>query len=287
MANPGVMHTDKIILESAPSCSFSKRRGRLNSLIQFQYILWISGLLLLSPPIMSAVGGNLENARIYEQTGALITRQFGWPLMICTATLIAPRVLITAAHCSGQSLLFTLNADVNHSSKINDIPVRRFYVNPAYNLRSAGSIHDIALVELEKPINNVGIESILTPAMANTMLHFNRHVSLVGYGKMRVDETSFGKKNAAEATITYLNKEEMIIGAVGTAQNCDGDSGGPAFLTDKQGTRWLVGIASRSVNELTSCTDGSIHTRIDAYAYWINLILHTINVESYINYSGN
>jgi secreted trypsin-like serine protease len=71
----------------------------------------------------------------------------------------------------------------------------------------------------------------------------------------------------------------MTIGAPGEPQNCEGDSGGPAFLVGADGTKRLVGIVSRSANDATDCVDGSVHTRVDAYADWIATTLHLIDED--------
>jgi trypsin len=228
------------------------------------------------------VGGTPTAASKYQNTGELVTRLFGSTIFLCTATAITPRVLITAAHCvaawSAQPLDFTLSADVRSAHDWASVSAGRAYLNPAYDLRANGLLHDIALVELDAPLEGLTGEHVIDPADAVTLLRPGVRIELVGYGRIRADEEGLlGTKNAAQATITGVSANEITIGAPGAPQNCEGDSGGAAFLVGADGARRLVGIVSRSANDATDCVDGSIHTRVDAYADWIVATLHTID----------
>lgn len=238
-------------------------------------------VLSASTVSLGVVGGKPVAAATYPGTGALVTRRFGSAVIVCTATVIAPRVLVTAAHCVTnfpvQPLDFTLATSALSTRGPASVPVRRAYVDPEYHLRRGAPLHDVALVELEAPLEGLSPERVLHPEDAVTVLRPGLHVQLVGYGITRADGWLWGEKNAAEATITRVGADEMTIGETGGPQNCTGDSGGPAFFVAADGTRWLIGVVSRSANDMTACVDGSIQTRLDAHAQWIVVTLRRID----------
>lgn len=221
-----------------------------------------------------AAAARLPNdPQAYPATGALIMRPFGSAVLVCTGTLVAPRVVITAAHCvtriSKERLEFTLNHDVATAPKAASASVRRTFVNPEFNLRAKGSLHDIALIELDRPLGSPACERILSPAQAPALLRSGVSVELVGYGGGVPGGARLGQKAVTRANLTSVRADEVTIGGPDEPQSCEGDSGGPAFLVDASGVRRLAAVASRSANDATECLDGSVHTRVDAYATWL------------------
>jgi hypothetical protein len=122
-----------------------------------------------------------------------------------------------------------------------------------YDLRAKGHAHDIALVELDAPLNGLTAERVLDPLEAAAVLRPGVRVELVGYGRTSADGWRLGEMNAAEATITSVGAYEMTIGRPRRAAELPGRLGGPAFLTVADGTRRLISIVSRSANDATDC----------------------------------
>lgn len=225
-------------------------------------------------------GGALdEDPSAYRATGAFFVRPFGSAFLECTGTAIAPRAVITAAHCvtnlSKKHLEFTLNRDATAAPAAASVAVLRAYVHPDYDLRSPGSMHDIALAELEAPLETSSFERSLSSAEASAVLRPDADVELVGYGA----NSRVAEKTAKRATIRGLRADEMTIGGPGEPQSCAGDSGGPAFVLNERGARRIAGIVSRSANDATECVDGSIDTRVDAYSDWLAATLATIEAD--------
>jgi secreted trypsin-like serine protease len=224
-----------------------------------------------------------DDVQAYAATGAFIIRPFGRPILVCTGTLVTPRVVVTAAHCvarkSTHRLEFNLGRDVGQTPESAGVPIRRVFVNPQYDLRASGSLHDIALVELEASLGT-STEQVLSPDEASRVLGPGSRVELVGYGGRAANGSPLAAKGATRARITSLRADEMTIGGPGEPQGCEGDSGGPAFALVPGGGRRLVAVTSRSANAATECEDGSIHTRVDVYASWLVTTLATIEADA-------
>jgi secreted trypsin-like serine protease len=230
----------------------------------------------------AVVGGTPVDASTYSATGALLSvSPSGRTLALCTATLVAPGTVLTAAHCVAKSgaevMQFSLAAGVAEGGETR-VGVSRVYVHPAFDPTATGPMHDLALAQLNATLTGVGAETILQPNEDANVITPGAMVELVGYGSTS-QSGLWGDKNAAAARIAAVDTTEMTIGAPGQAQNCVGDSGGPSFVVLAGGKRRIAGVVSRSANDASECVDGSIHTRVDAHAEWVLATLSRIEGE--------
>src|SRR5215831_18021910 len=199
----------------------------------------------------AVIGGNTADALAYGATGALIEWvSSGVPLLVCSATLIQAGTVLTAAHCvSGRdvrSLYFTAAADVGQASLSSAARGRRAYLHPSFAPASRVSLHDIAVVELERSAAAEPVaDRVLESLDAGPALAAGDPVELVGYGRETADGGVVGSKNAAAARISAVSADEFRVGGPGEAQNCVGDSGGPSYAIASDASRRLVGIVSR------------------------------------------
>ena len=154
----------------------------------------------------------------------------------CTATLIGPRDVLTAAHCIESSSGRFLVAGSNRRWS-------KAYVHEAYNDSTLSN--DIAVVILDSAVTGVKPSPLRTTAVSS-----GQKIALVGYGY-----TSFSGGNSAGAKYVGTNSIAKVgstwFSYVGNSNNCSGDSGGPSFIGDV-----VVGVHSSGEGNAYCSTTG-------------------------------
>jgi len=209
----------------------------------------------------SIVGGEVDTGD--PGVVAVYAQQPGQPGgFLCTGSLIAPTVVLTAAHCvseaeTGANATFTVltSANINRSGG-PALAVREVHANPRWSAKRLESGHDQGIVVLAQPaalpvlpINRQGLASSLR----------GKPVRIVGYGLSDgVGQTGAGIKRQA---VTSLGAIQTNLIAVGDSRRgtCNGDSGGPAFMS-LNGQETIVGTTSYGNAD---CSDGGFDARVD------------------------
>lgn len=154
----------------------------------------------------------------------------------CGATVIAPSVAVTAAHCivMAQAPVFGIGLGTVGSGP--PYPARRVVVHPSYAPNGPSRYqHDVAVLLLETPVP-------VTPAVI-ARADPQRDARYVGYGRVTpgpVGERNgyTGERKSARQTIMSIDGLNVFTtGADGGL--CWGDSGGPLF---QNGTNELLGV---------------------------------------------
>ena len=184
----------------------------------------------------------------------------------CTGTVIAPRAVLTAAHCvaGGYDPAATL---VFFGTVVGEAgPFRRVSAityHPDFYTDEVGFVYnDVAVLTLEEdaPVKPMAWQR--TPLADPT----DRTVTFVGYGVSDgQSQTGSGTRRTVDDVVLAMDENYLWFGN-GYSGICFGDSGGPTLL-DQGGTLTVVAVSS-TVSGRT-CVEGSETTRVDIHADFI------------------
>jgi secreted trypsin-like serine protease len=217
------------------------------------------------------IGGTVDNGD--PSVVALFVHQPGQNQgSLCTASVISPTVLLTAAHCVdprevGQGNVFEAFAGTRFDSTATRLPaVKETHFDAQFNPNNLSAGHDVGIVILSSATN-------LTPLPFNKKAlpstETGKTLRIVGFGTNTHDGAGAGTKRVASTKVDAFNALLLQIGN-SNKQTCHGDSGGPAFQT-VGGVPTIVGITSfgQDLSPTSQCVGGGFDTRVDAVAAFI------------------
>ena len=190
----------------------------------------------------------------------------------CSGALIAPRLAVTAGHCTGVTRVFLKGSDIDVPADGETITVTETIRHPDVDLRVLVLAHDSTV----RPRRIERTADLGNPTEAR----------LVGFGAVNLAGTmDYGKKRTVDVPIKSLDcgtpEEanefacvqglEIISGHRGFLKgNCTGDSGGPLYISAQDGSFRLLGVISRPIkNPANVCGDAGVSVRLDKFIDWI------------------
>ena len=241
----------------------------------------------------------------YPMTGGLLVEgtAFGFTerLLMCSSTLIAPDVVLAAAHCVDiesmaeeygvtlEDVGYTFSRQTDLSEHVLDLQLTEWpedavhawdwVTHPDWDMNALqtglAENYDISLIFLEEPILDVPHAYVILPEEVD-QLQEGTEVAVVGWGQQTADaETSpVGEKTMGMSYISELAAPEFQVGLVETdTRKCHGDSGGPSFMwveTEALDDMRIVGVTSHAYDESDCAEKGGVDTRVDHYLEWID-----------------
>ncbi|XP_050087791.1 serine protease persephone-like isoform X2 [Anopheles aquasalis] len=218
----------------------------------------------------------------------------------CGASLITSNFLLTAAHCKTRNgptiaLLGTVTIADDHDGI--EIGVKTFIKHNQY--RSSSYYHDIALVELENPVEYSILlmpiclyddpqdlpEHMILSAEGFGIVDENLQIASTRLMKVNLTTVPWHKCNQNFADANLLGHRKLLQGIVETqyctigelnnttelrSDTCQGDSGGPVQVMIEAKFR-LIGVVSFG-HSCGSSLPGVL-TRVAAYIDWIESIV--------------
>jgi secreted trypsin-like serine protease len=196
----------------------------------------------------------------------------------CSGTLIAPDVVLTAAHCVPANATMKVVAyDAQRQPTLLD--VRRVAPHPQFNARGIANHRasaDVALLQLAAPMAGKSLATLGDPrAPIATSARF----TVAGIGVTRRGDGKSGGIARAATLIATGRPGTLQIRLVDPATNntreglgaCTGDSGGPAF-EEQNGRAVVVGVISWSTGAGNTAGCGGLTgvTPLTRYRDWID-----------------
>jgi endonuclease G len=204
----------------------------------------------------------------------------------CSGTLVGPRIVVTAAHCSeclaaGQTRMqvyFGLDAN---NPDLNKVYSGTFFAHPTWNPNTGKD--DIAVIVLDKAVPTT--DGCAVGIATDADIHGATKVRIAGFGL--TDKSvqsvlftadapiiSYDCADVQASTTVGCNSGTELAAGGGGIDSCFGDSGGPAYVV--QGTTLLLaGVTSRGCADSPAgqpCGSCGVYTRADKYLDWITRV---------------
>jgi len=194
----------------------------------------------------------------------------------CTGTLIAPNVVLCAAHCAAEDNGTQSLGDTQGRFKLGGVTysTKKVVIHPTYRgfAGEEDGQFDVSVLILSTSVPNV----TPTPMYRKTPV-VGTLLTLAGYGELGNGNGGNGTyPNAGTIQMGTTTLERVTTSFLhwtfeqGESDTAPGDSGGPAFI-DEGGVRYLAGITSGGTGD--GFNNSSYDTRVDAIAAWVDSVI--------------
>lgn len=251
---------------------------RRASILALLVLLLAAGAL----PVAAIVGGELDG-ETHPNVGLMVADIDGEPQWRCSGTLIAPRVFLTAGHCTGDGATaarvwfdtdLTDNEEYPYGGETSyeGTPIP----HPLY-IWSGGDHHDVGVVILDEAVTGIEPAALPSPGLLSQLkkdrileggYEDGVYFTSVGYGGTLaswpppdLDYDRIRRWSVSEYVALTPYHLHLFQRAVFDEEgSCFGDSGGPLFWLDADGNEVIVAVTSTGDAQ---CVASGLNYRVD------------------------
>lgn len=209
------------------------------------FLVSACGPVRSNPSETKVVGPSIKKAAAGEWRSSVGISYAGD--LICTGTLVAPRLVITAGHCvvDKQAELYQVHFGNGDEAEFREqgLSVLRVEASPYYRV-DVGSHADVAFLLLSQASQEKTIAVATDPDELRELLTPGKQATVVGFGVRNNETGEAGIKYLGPATVKWQAGNEVWMGDA-KGDSCSGDSGGPAYGRLANGEWRVFGVTSR------------------------------------------
>lgn len=251
--------------------------SRLCAVMRFQgkvaAVLCTAAMLLMTSSVAGAsqgdqkitpriIGGSDAPVGRYPFMASMFVRTADGDFHWCGGTLIAPRLVLVAAHCSSPEMIATVKVNIGKTTLSDGNQgyvrgIRAVHYHPEWPQQNpTDDLYDIAVLELDAPVTEVAPIS-LAAAGDRKYEQPGYWVRAIGWGLKQQDpvieadhlqqvEVPIVSTEVCRMTDPSVKEGPDLCAGTSGLGTCSGDSGGPLFIQEPATQRFVqIGTTSR------------------------------------------